>query len=216
MKNYDVILFDLDGTLTDPAEGITKSVEYALNRYGISVADRRELEPFIGPPLIDSFMRFYGFSKEDAVNAVAVYREYFSVTGLFENRVYHGIPRLLAALKAANKTLLVASSKPEDFVVKILEHFDLLQYFDFVGGATMSETRTEKTDVVNYVLEQTGITDRSSCILVGDRKFDVNGAHEAGMDALAVTYGFGSREELTAAGPDYMADTPEEIKNLLL
>ena len=216
MKTYDVVLFDLDGTLTDPGLGITKSVEYALNHYGITVKDRRELEHFIGPPLIDSFMGSYGFSKEQATEAVEVYREYFSVTGLFENEVYPHIPELLNALKKAGKILLVASSKPEVFVLRILEHFDLLRFFDGVGGAAMDESRTNKADVVEYILGKAGVTDRSRCILVGDRKFDVNGAHEAGMDALAVTYGYGSPEELTAAQPEHIAHTPKEIERILL
>ncbi len=216
MKTYDVVLFDLDGTLTDPGLGITKSVEYALNHYGITVKDRRELEHFIGPPLIDSFMGSYGFSKEQATEAVEVYREYFSVTGLFENEVYPHIPELLNALKKAGKILLVASSKPEVFVLRILEHFDLLRFFDGVGGAAMDESRTNKADVVEYILGKAGVTDRSRCILVGDRKFDVNGAHEAGMDALAVTYGYGSLEELTAAQPEHIAHTPKEIERILL
>lgn len=216
MKTYDVVLFDLDGTLTDPGLGITKSVEYALNHYGITVKDRRELEHFIGPPLIDSFMGSYGFSKEQATEAVEVYREYFSVTGLFENEVYPHIPELLNALKKAGKILLVASSKPEVFVLRILEHFDLLRFFDGVGGAAMDESRTNKADVVEYILGKAGVTDRSRCILVGDRKFDVNGAHEAGMDAMAVTYGYGSPEELTAAQPEHIAHTPKEIERILL
>lgn len=216
MEKYETILFDLDGTLTDPGEGITKSVEYALNHYGIDVEDRSSLFPFIGPPLIDSFMRFYGFSKEQATEAVEVYRVYFRSTGLFENTVYPGIPQLLKELKDAGKTLLIASSKPEKFVLRILEHFDLLQYFTAVGGATMDETRTEKDAVVEYILEKAGITDRTKAILVGDRKFDVNGAHRMGMDALAVTYGYGSQEELLQAKPEYIANTPEEVKNILL
>jgi len=213
---YETILFDLDGTLTNPGVGITKSVEYALNRYGITVEDRRTLEPFIGPPLIDSFMKYYGFSKEKAMEAVEVYREYFRVKGLYENEVYPGIPELLQALKSAGKTLLIASSKPEEFVLRILEHFDLLRYFDAVGGAAMDETRTKKEEVLEYILEKAKISDRSRCILVGDRKFDVNGAHETGMAALAVTYGFGSLEELTAAKPEYIANSPKEIATLLL
>lgn len=213
---YETILFDLDGTLTNPGVGITKSVEYALNRYGITVEDRKTLEPFIGPPLIDSFMKYYGFSKEQAVEAVEIYREYFRAKGLYENEVYPGIPELLQALKSAGKTLLIASSKPEEFVLGILEHFDLLQYFDAVGGAAMDETRTKKEEVLEYILKKAKVTDRSRCILVGDRKFDVNGAHETGMDALAVTYGFGSLEELTAAKPEYTAHTPKEIATILL
>ncbi|MBP3301287.1 MAG: HAD family hydrolase [Clostridia bacterium] len=216
MKQYDVILFDLDGTLTDPAEGITKSVEYALNQYGISVENREALLPFIGPPLIDSFMEFYEFSKEQAVEAVEVYREYFRVKGMFENEVYPYVPELLQALKNQGKTLLVASSKPEEFVKTILKHFGLLDYFDFVGGAAMDETRTKKEDVLRYVFAEANVTDLQKAIMVGDRKFDVEGAHAFGMDAIAVTYGYGSREELTAARPEYLADSPEEVETVLL
>ena len=216
MKQYKTILFDLDGTLTDPGVGITKSVEYALNRYGISVPDRAVLYPFIGPPLIDSFMKYYGFSKEQAVEAVEVYREYFRVKGLYENEVYHGVTELLKALKEAGKTLLIASSKPEKFVLTILEHFDLLPYFDFVGGASMDETRSKKDDVVRYVLEAANVTDPATAILVGDRKFDVHGAHAFGLDAIAVTYGYGSLEELTEARPEYLAASPEEVERILI
>lgn len=215
MKRYETILFDLDGTLTDPGVGITKSVEYALNRYGIAVPDRSELYPFIGPPLIDSFMKYYGFSKEQAVEAVEVYREYFRVKGLFENEVYQGVPEMLKALKDAGKILLVASSKPEEFVVTILKHFDLFSYFDFVGGAAMDETRTKKEDVLRYVLQKANVTDPSTAIMVGDREFDVNGAHAFGMDAIAVTYGYGTTEELTAAKPEYMANSPRDIYNII-
>ena len=215
MKRYETILFDLDGTLTDPGVGITKSVEYALNRYGISVKDRRELYPFIGPPLVDSFMKYYGFSKEQAVEAVGVYREYFRKKGLFENEVYQGVPEMLKALKDAGKILLVASSKPEEFVITILKHFDLFSYFDFVGGAAMDETRTKKEDVLRYVLQKANVTDPSTAIMVGDREFDVNGAHAFGMDAIAVTYGYGTMEELTAAKPEYMANSPKELYTVI-
>ncbi len=216
MKRYDTILFDLDGTLTDPGVGITKSVEYALNRYGITVSDRTELYPFIGPPLVDSFQKYYGFSKEKSIDAVEVYREYFRAKGMFENEVYPGIPELLKTLKQAGKTLLVASSKPEEFVLTILRHFGLLEYFDFVGGAAMDESRAKKEDVLKYVLQQAKVTDPSTAIMVGDRKFDVHGAHAFGLDAIAVTYGYGSVEELTAAKPEYLADSPARIRDVLL
>ena len=216
MKQYNTVLFDLDGTLTDPGVGITKSVEYALNHYGITVQDRAELYPFIGPPLIDSFMKFYGFSKEQAVEAVDVYREYFRVKGLFENEVYQGVDQMLDELKKAGKTLLVASSKPEEFVLTILKHFDLLPYFDFVGGAAMDETRSKKEEVVEYVLQQAKITDTATAVMVGDRKFDVQGAHAFGLDAIAVTYGYGSLEELTDAQPEYLADSPAGVGEILI
>ena len=216
MKNYRTVLFDLDGTLTDPGVGITKSVEYALNRYGITVSDRAELYPFIGPPLVDSFMKYYGFSKEQALEAVEVYREYFREMGLFENEVYQGIPQLLKALKEDGKTLLVASSKPEQFVLTILKHFDLLQYFDFVGGASMDETRSKKEDVVDYVLQKANVTDLNSAVMAGDRKFDVEGAHAFGLDAIAVTYGYGSSEELTKANPEHLVNSTKELGDVLL
>lgn len=216
MKRYDTVLFDLDGTLTDPGVGITKSVEYALNRYGISVEDRAILYPFIGPPLIDSFMKYYGFSKEQAVEAVEVYREYFRVKGLFENEVYPGVKEMLKALNHAGKTLLVASSKPEEFVLTILKHFDLLPYFDFVGGASMDEVRSKKEDVLRYVLGQANVTNPATAIMVGDRKFDVQGAHTFGMDAIGVTYGYGSLEELTEAQPEYLADSPAGVGRILI
>ncbi len=215
MKRYNTVLFDLDGTLTDPGVGITKSVEYALNRYGIAVPDRAQLYPFIGPPLVDSFMKYYGFSKEKALEAVEVYREYFRVTGLFENQVYPGVPEMLETLKGRGKTLLIASSKPEVFVTRILEHFDLLQYFDFAGGALMDETRSTKTEVLSYVLTEAKVVPNSA-ILVGDRKFDVNGAHALGLDAMGVLYGYGSEEELTAARPEYLVKHPREIAEILI
>ncbi len=216
MKCYHTVLFDLDGTLTNPGVGITKSVEYALNRYGITVKDRGELYPFIGPPLVDSFMKYYGFSKEKALKAVEIYREYFRKTGLYENEVYPGIPEMLNTLKEAKKTLLVASSKPEEFVLTILKHFHLSDYFDFVGGAAMDETRTKKEDVVRYVLQKAQVSDPGSAIMVGDRKFDVEGARAQGIDSMAVTYGYGSLEELTASRPDYLANSPQEVASLLL
>ncbi len=215
MKPYKTVLFDLDGTLTDPGEGITKSVEYALHHFGISVNDRTELYPFIGPPLINSFQKYYGFSEQKAREAVIVYREYFREKGLFENQVYEGVPKMLEALKNTGKILLVASSKPEEFVITILKHFNLLPYFDFVGGAAMDETRTKKEDVVRYVLEKAAVSDLSTTIMVGDREFDVHGAHAHGMDALAVSYGYGSLEELTAAKPEYIANSPKEVFSLL-
>lgn len=214
MKKYQTILFDLDGTLTDPGVGITKSVEYALNRYGITVQDRSSLYPFIGPPLVDSFMKFYGFSKEQALEAVEVYREYFRVKGLFENEVYPGVREMLSALKQSGKTLLVASSKPEEFVLTILKHFDLVPYFDFVGGASMDEVRSKKDDVLRYVLQQAHVTDPATALMVGDRKFDVEGAHTFGLDAMAVTYGYGSEEELRGAKPEYLVHTPQEIARI--
>lgn len=211
---YDYFLFDLDGTLTDPGLGITNSVAYALEKYHISVKDRRELYPFIGPPLWRSFSEFYGFDEKQIRQAIMYYREYFGEKGLFENEVYAGIPDVLAALKQAGKTLLVATSKPEIYTNRILEHFDLVRYFDVVAGATMDETRNEKADIIAYALKQIADADKSKIVMIGDRKFDILGARENGIDSIGVLYGYGSRAELEEAQATYIAEKPEELLRL--
>ena len=214
--SYQTILFDLDGTLTEPAEGITNSVAYALAKFGITVTDREELLRFIGPPLMDSFMEYYGFDEAKARQAVAYYREYFSVKGLFENSVIQGIKELLEELQAAGKQLVVATSKPEYFSLQILEKFGLLSYFTFVAGATMDETRTRKADVIAYALEHISYEAKASTVMVGDRHHDVEGARALGLDAIGVTFGYGSREELQGAGATYVVDTIAQLRQRLL
>ena len=213
-------MFDLDGTLTDPKEGITKSVRHALNHYGIQVDDLDTLTPFIGPPLTDSYKKYYGFSDEQAWEGVLVYREYFSERGWHENKEYPGIKEMLGALKTAGRVLLVATSKPEEFARKILEHFGMAGYFDFIGGADMDETRVRKADVIRYVLEQYGLdTSRETlarCVMVGDREHDVLGARECGMDCVGVLYGYGDRQEMDGCRPAWTADTVDDLKDSLL
>ena len=213
-------MFDLDGTLTDPKEGITKSVRHALNHYGIQVDDLDNLTPFIGPPLTDSYKKYYGFSDEQAWEGVLVYREYFSERGWHENKEYPGIKEMLEALKEAGRVLLVATSKPEEFAKKILDHFDMAEYFDFIGGADMGETRVRKADVIRYVLEQYGLDASpetlARCVMVGDREHDVLGARECGMDCVGVLYGYGDRREMDGCRPAWTADTVDELKDLLL
>ncbi len=216
MKSYTHIFFDLDGTLTDPGIGITNAVMYALERYGIHVAERSELYPFIGPPLVDSFMRFYHFSAADARAAVDVYREYFAEKGIFENEVYPGIPALLARLRGAGLKLVIATSKPEEFAVRIAEHFGLAQYFDCIAGAAMDETRTEKWEVIAYALDRCGVADRASVLMVGDREHDVRGAARCGLACLGVLYGYGSREELESAGACAAVPTVEAVGDYIL
>lgn len=211
MKQYHTILFDLDGTLTDPGIGITNSVWHALKKYNISVEERKELYCFIGPPLIDSFVKYYGFSEDQAREAVAYYREYFADKGKFENEVYDGVETMLKQLKDAGKKLIVATSKPEVFAKQILDYFGLTQYFDFVAGATLDETRVKKAEVIAYALESCGITELSDAVMVGDREHDVIGAKTVGLDCIGVLFGYGSREELEQAGADYIAETVEDI-----
>jgi len=212
---YTTIFFDLDGTLTDPGVGITNSVAYALKKWGIEVEDRTTLYPFIGPPLTDSFQRYYGFSKEDSLRAVDDYREYFRDRGMYENEAYEGVEEMLAALKAAGKRIVLATSKPEYFAFQILEHFHLDGYFDFKAGASMDESRNKKGQVIAYALESLGITDKAQVVMVGDREQDVQGAKENGLDSIGVLFGYGSREELETAGATYLAETMEDILRIV-
>ncbi|MBR6364768.1 MAG: HAD family hydrolase [Lachnospiraceae bacterium] len=213
-KQY--ILFDLDGTLTDPAEGITKSVQYALKHFGIEEDDLEKLQPFIGPPLMESFMDFYGFSEEQAREAVTYYREYFRPQGIFENEVYKGIPELLEKLTDAGKTLILATSKPVVFAEQILEHFDLRQYFEFIGGSDIEQTRAKKTEILQYILEECQLVDLTELVMVGDRKHDIIGAKQFGIDTVGVLYGYGSEEELKEAGADVLVDSVRELGEYLL
>lgn len=208
---YQNLLFDLDGTLTDPGIGITNSVAYALEKYGIKTNDRTQLYKFIGPPLQDSFERFYGFSKEDAKMAVQYYREYYKETGIFENKLYDGMEHLLQSLCEAGKKLFVATSKPEAFAVQILEYFSVNQYFTYIAGSNMDGTRSKKEEVIVYALKAGKIQDLSSAVMIGDREYDVTGAKKAGIASIGVLFGYGSRKELEAAGADALAESPKDI-----
>ncbi len=214
ISDAESVLFDLDGTLTDPFEGITNSIVHALRYFGIEVADRRELACFIGPPLVESFRLRFGFSEAEACRAVAHYREYYAARGIFENTVYDGIPQLLDALKAAGRRLILATSKPEVFAERILAHFSLTQ-FDVVAGATLDSSRVEKADVIAYALEKAGIG-AEHAVMVGDRKHDVLGARANEIPCVGVLYGYGSREELTAAGAAALARSPQALADVLL
>lgn len=210
---YKTAFFDLDGTLTESGIGITRSVAYALRKFGIEETDQAKLDRFVGPPLIDSFMRFYGLSYEDAVQAVVYYREYYSVTGIFENRVYDGVVEMLQQLKAAGVQCILATSKPDGYANRILEHFALAEYFDFVAGATMDERRTKKEDVIAYALSQTCA---ENVVMIGDREHDILGGKKNGLDTIGVLYGYGSREELEAAGADFIAETALDLPKFIL
>ena len=212
----EYIFMDLDGTITDPQEGITRCFEYALNHFGIEVEDRAELEQFIGPPLRQSFKEGFGFDEEKAGQAVKIYRERFIPTGMFENVVYDGMEDALQRLKEAGKVLVVATSKPEHLAVQILKHFGLDGYFDDICGSCDDQNRNEKDEVIRYALEKHGITDLDDVLMVGDRKFDVIGAAKCGLKCMGVLYGFGDREELEKAGAAYIAETVEEMARLIV
>ncbi len=210
------ILFDLDGTLTDPGPGITRSVQYALRSYGIDEPDLTKLYPFIGPPLKDSFMKYYGFSEEKAMEAIWRYREYFTAKGIFENRVYEGIPQMLEMLKKDGRILLIATSKPEDFAVQIVRHFDLEKYFDLICGASMDEVRTRKGEIIGCALNAARIADGREAVMVGDREHDVLGARENGLDCIGVLFGYGSRKELEEVNAYRIVETAAELGAVLM
>ena len=213
---YQYILFDLDGTLTDSGVGIINSVRYALRHYGIE-GDPQSLRRFVGPPLINSFMEFYGFSEEQAREAVEFYREYYRARGIFENCLYPGIPELLAALMKRGKKLALATSKPTVFARQILNHFQLHPYFmeELVIGSYLDGRRTRKDEVIVAVLALLP-PEKEKIVMVGDRKYDVEGAQANGIAAIGVTYGYGEPAELEKARPEQIARTVADLFTLLL
>ena len=212
---YRTVLFDLDGTLTDPGLGITNSVMYALNKFNIKVEDRTLLYKFIGPPLRESYKKYYHLSDEEITCAVTYYREYFSEKGIYENELYDGIAEVLKQIKDSGRKVILATSKPEEFAVEILRYFQIDQYFDFVAAATMDGIRNSKADVIAYALESCKITDLQSTVMIGDREYDIHGAKECGLDSIGVLYGYGSREELQSAGATYVVESVGEIPAII-
>ncbi|MCL2004519.1 MAG: HAD hydrolase-like protein [Oscillospiraceae bacterium] len=214
---YDLCLFDLDGTLTDPAAGIVNSYRHALSAFGIP-AEAEQLVKFIGPPLREVFGQVYGFSETDTERVVAKYREYFAVTGLFENTVYPGVPELLQALRDNGKTLAVATSKAGAYACRVLEHFGLDGFFAFVSGDAMdgSLSRGGKREIIRLALEALDPGREKTAVMIGDRKHDIHGARDAGIDSIGVAWGYGARGELEEAGAARIAETPEELGRMIL
>ena len=213
---YNTILFDLDGTLTDPKLGITKSIQYSLKHFGIFENNLDDLKKFIGPPLKDSFKEYYNFSDNDANSAVEKYREYFSDKGIFENKLYEGIAELLHKLCSKKRNLLVATSKPTIFAERILKYFNIDQYFKLVAGSNLDGTQSKKGEVISYALKQTKYKVNDKIIMVGDRKYDVIGAKEAKIDSIGVLYGYGSYEELKKEKPEYIVKNIDELSKILV
>jgi phosphoglycolate phosphatase len=215
MKKYEVVLFDLDGTLTDPGIGITNSVAYALKKFEIEITDRAKLYKFIGPPLLESFQKLYNLSKEEAKTAVDYYRDYYRDKGIFENSIYNGIEDLLKCLRDNRKTIIVATSKPEIFAKLILEHFDIDKYFTYIAGGNLDGTRTKKDEVIEYALNTNKIFDKSTVVMIGDRDHDIFGAKKIGIDSIGVLFGYGSREELESAQATYIAENIKDIETII-
>ncbi|MBO5212485.1 MAG: HAD-IA family hydrolase [Clostridia bacterium] len=217
MKKYDVIFFDLDGTIIDSGEGVTNSVSYALEKLRIEPLSKSKLRKFIGPPLAVSFPTYAGVAKDDVEKAIKYYREYYTSKGIFEGYVYENIEKMLEILKSNKKHLVVATSKPEEFAKSILKRAGLDKYFDHIAGATMDEkTRATKDDVIRYALDLCQITDTSSVLMVGDRCYDIEGARHFGIECMAVLYGYGSYEEFIEYKADYIAETPLEVAEKIL
>ena len=209
---YKAIFFDLDGTLTESGEGITKSVQYALEKLGKPEEDLDKLRVFIGPPLMEQFMKYADIDETEARKAVEYYRERYAIKGIFENRPYDGVENLLRELKGRGYILAVASSKPEYYVTKILDYFNLSSYFEVVVGSEMNGARTSKTEVIEEALKRLNMSDRrKEVLMIGDKEHDVLGAREAGLDCVAVGYGYGTKEELTAAQPLKIVASVDEL-----
>lgn len=214
MKYYKYFLFDLDGTITDPKEGITKAVAYALKYFGIEIENRDSLCPFIGPPLTDSFQEFFHFSEAQSKEAVMYYREYYQEKGIFENYLYDGIKELLEQLVNQGGILLLATSKPQKFAERILDYFSIRNYFQLVAGSNLDLTRYQKKEVIAYALDELGIAS-DQAVMIGDRKYDILGAKENHLNSVGVLYGYGDREELELAGAEYIAADVGELAEYL-
>ena len=208
--HYQNVLFDLDGTLTDPREGITRSIQYGLSKMGIDEPDVRTLEHFIGPPLLQAFMATYGFDEAKAWEAMGYYRERFAVTGLYENHVFEGVTPLLEELVSQGRQLFIATSKPQVYAREIARHFDFARHFKVIYGSELDGTRTNKVELIRHLLTEQGL-DPAQTLMIGDRKHDLIGARDNGLDAAAVGYGFGSFEELSAFAPTYHFQTLAQL-----
>lgn len=215
MKNYRAVFFDFDGTLADSSAGVTRGVAYTLNRYGIEPPPLDELTCFIGPPLAESFERYYGFPCERGMELEYVFREYYEKTGIYEARLYDGVCELLSHLRAAGKILAVASSKPEKHIMPLLNYFNIRDCFDYIGAADVENGLSEKADIVKKTLSAAGL-DPSECLMVGDTGYDIIGAHANGMYCAAVSWGFGSRDEFLRLGADFVVDSVRELEKILI
>ena len=212
---YKNIIFDLDGTLTDSKPGIVKGVQYALRCYGIEEPDLDKLTFFVGPPLYKSFISYLDCSEEEAKEVVECYREYYAETGLYENALYEGVESLLYSLKEKGFKIILASSKPRIYVKRVLSYFRILRYFDIVEGSELDGKNTVKSELIAHILEKWSLK-ADECVMIGDRKYDIEGAKANGMDSIAVGYGYGSEDELSGAEPTHFFSTIEELKNFFL
>ena len=212
---YENILFDLDGTLTDPYLGITNAVKYSLQKFNITENNEKTLRSLIGPPLETSFMEFYQFDINKTKTAIGYYREYYSEKGIYENKLYPGVDVLLAKIRNNNKTPILATSKPTAFAFKILRYFNIDNYFFDVVGSNFNGTMVEKDEIIKFITEKHNLK-KEKTIMIGDRKYDITGAHKNNIHSISVTYGYGSREELKQSRPTYFCDNVPDILEIIL
>lgn len=212
------VFFDLDGTVTESAPGIVNSVVYAINKLGAKMPSQEELYGFVGPPLSESFVKYCGIAPSETKKAIDAFREYFAEKGMFENSVYPGIPELTEKLRKAGTKVVLATSKPQPFAEKILTHFGVVSGFDRVFGNTMDEKYFDKKALFRDIFEELciGESDLGGCVMVGDRSSDIEGAHHAGIKAIGVLYGYGSKAELESAGADHIVETVADLEKVLL
>ena len=211
---YKNLLFDLDGTITDSSEGIINSVKYALENLGFFDYDELMLRKFVGPPLTDSYKKYFGMTDKQAFDGLMLFREYFEKQGMFENKLYPGIDDMLKDLKDFGYKIILATSKPKPYAEKILKYFDIDKYFYYVSGCNMEEDGVTKTDIIRYALKKTDSENLSDSVMIGDTKFDISGAKNCGIDSIAVLYGIGEKEELAEAS--YTVSDVSELKNFFI
>ncbi len=213
--SIDNILFDLDGTLTDPREGIVNSILFALKKLGINENNIHELDSFIGPPLRDSFRKRYNLALETAATAVSYYSEYYSVKGIFECKLYPGIAELLESLSSRGYKLFVATSKPTQYAKEVLEHFKIQTYFEEIIGSNFDNTRTDKTEIIAYIILEYGLIPGRT-VMIGDTKYDIIGAKNNAIKSIGVNNGYGTQEELLSSHPDFAVNNCHQIGSLFI
>ena len=208
---YENVLFDLDGTVTDSSDGVINSVVYSLNKFGIHDIDRNELYAFIGPPLRDSYSRYYGITGDTAERVVASYREYYERDGILENTVYDGVEKILIYLNEKKANVFLATSKPEVYARKIMKRYGIDKYFKDIVGSNLDGTRENKEEVISHLIEKNELKDLSNIVMIGDRKYDILGAKSVGIDSIGILYGYGVVKEFEEAGATHIIEDTKEL-----
>ncbi len=212
--NYDAVLLDFDGTIADTGEGIFSSVRYAIEAMGFDPQPEEVIHTFIGPPVFSSFKNALNLSDEDSAKAVEKYRERYIESGIYQLKIYDGLEKLMEDMKKSGIKLAIASSKPENFIIKILDFLKINNLFDYIAAPESDKAPESKTSLVERAINHSGV-EKSKAIMIGDRYFDIDGAKDAGIDSIGVTFGFGSKDELQNAGATYIAENADDIRKII-